>query len=227
MFASRSVLTFFLSTIAFMFLLLANLSGAKAPFVRNLYFSKIEDQYSQYIWTMYNFCSFNGKELTDKGTCSVTKPAYPYEPYKWSSGFTRFNAFKNGSKAGYALILVALIMTIIANIANLMSFFKRSDRLFNVYRFATIFGFLLILVGALINTGLHRNGTKRIVKDGVYTAHMGKTMIAFIWLPVFLQLVSIIVAFLWKIKKNPKLANEELERYDGKNPFETYERQAL
>ncbi|QBM89395.1 SUR7/PalI family protein [Metschnikowia aff. pulcherrima] len=226
MFAVRCVVTFFLSTIAFVFLLLANLSGAKAPFVRNLYFSKIEDQYGQYIWTMYNFCSFSGKELTGTGTCSATKAAYPYEPYKWGSGFSRYNVYKNGSKAAYALILVALLLTILANVANLAAFFKRSSKFFSVYKYTTLGALSLIFIGAVINTGLHKNGTKRIVKDGVYTAHMGKTMIAFIWLPVILQLASVLVSFLWRVKQSPRDVLDDKEHYD-ENPFESSERRAL
>lgn len=223
MFVVRSIVTFFISTVAFMFLMLANLSGANAPFVRNLYLSKAQDEYSQYIWTLYNFCSYDGKELTGTGTCSDRKAAYPYEPYEWSSGFKKHSTYKNGSKAAYAFILIALLVTIAANIVAIAAFVKRSTRLFNVYRYATIGSLILILLGAMLDTALHRYGVKRIQSDGVYTAQLGKTMIAFLWLPVVLLAAAVFISFFWRAE-SPRAQEMDPEKtrvgdnYDP-NPF--------
>lgn len=230
MFIARSVVTFFISTLAFMFLMLANLSGAKAPFVRNLYLSKIEDKYGQYIWTLYNFCSFDGKELTGTGTCSAQKPAYPYEPFQWSSGFTRLSTYRNGSKAAYAFILIALIATIFANLLAIAAFVKRSGRFFNAYRATTGGALLLILLGAMLDTALHRYGVKRIQTDGVYKASMGKTMIAFLWLLTVLLAASLFISFYWRVSdEKPRHFEETVARPDNydHNPFNSKELQNM
>lgn len=222
MLAIRSILTFFISTVAFFFLILANLSGAPAPFVRNLYFSKIQDEWGQYIWTLYDYCSFSGNEVTGSGSCSARYAAYPYEPYTFSSGFNHEAVYKNGSKAAYAFILMSLPLCFIANVAALVAFFKLSPKIFAVFKWVTLASALLIFTGSVINSALHRLGSKRIESDGVYTSAMGVTMFAFIWLATVLQFASFCVAHFWKggaAKPDTVRNEEELYEYDTKNPF--------
>lgn len=200
MFIVRSILTFFISTVAFLFLFLANLSGARAPFVRNLYFSEIEDDLMSYIWTLYNFCSYTGKQLTGTNVCTPSLPGYAYRPYLFASGFSNRSAYSNGSRAAYAFILLALLTTVLANVINIYSFYTRSVRWFKIYRYVTIAALLFIFLGATISTAIHRSGVKIIAKEGYFKARMGSTMMAFVWLPVVLQLLAVLIGYFWKVE---------------------------
>ncbi|GEQ69268.1 hypothetical protein JCM33374_g2939 [Metschnikowia sp. JCM 33374] len=197
--ASRSVVTFALSTIALVLLLLANLSGADAPFFRHLYLSRIESDETQFYWTLYTVCSSNASEPDVGFTCSAPKPAYPYEPYEWVEEFDMVEDYKKASQAGYVLVLLAFIFTAIAQTAHVVSYCKKSCAWFGVFQIMTTISVFVILVGALIETAIHKNGSSKIMAGGVYTTvEMGQAMLAFQWFPTFFQLVCVVVSCLMR-----------------------------
>lgn len=211
----RSVLTFFLSTIAFTFLLLSNLSGADAPFVRKLYFSKIEDDLGQYFWTMYNFCYKADGDLSKNADCTSSKAGYPYEPYKWSSGFSDTAVYKGGSKAAYGMILCSLIVIIPVNVAGIMSFLTKGPKCFDIYKWGTLVVSLLVFVAVVLETALHKSGSDKIATDGVYKAYLGKTIFAFLWIAFAFEAFSFLACQFWVDKsKQQEPAEEKWENYN-------------
>ncbi|GEQ69270.1 hypothetical protein JCM33374_g2941 [Metschnikowia sp. JCM 33374] len=224
--ALRSVLMFFLSTAALTLILLANLSGANTPFFRTLYLSKLEgDDGSAYYWTLYNFCSLNATAGDVDFTCTPSQAAYPYEPYDWSNNWQAVDNYKSGSQAGYALVLASLVFLLVCFVSSIVIFFRREsiwDSLFSIFSLISTF---VNLVAAIIETGLHRNGSVIISGSSPYSAGMGNPIQALLWIPVFLIFGSSMVAILMVDER----CRDDLESEKGsrRNPFLNPKREAL
>lgn len=187
-------LSVFFAFATFVLLLLINISGAgESTFlVKTLALSKLDlTSGNTLYWTMYRACRSNSGEFS----CSDTRAGYPYDPLDFST-LSYLRSLHRALRAAYALFLAALISSFINVVFGLVGYFdtpsygshhvgrKSANGWLRNYNIQCVFTYVITIVAALVETGVHARGVSQLNDLDGFDAHIGVAMQVLMWIAV-------------------------------------------